>query len=524
MASLKNKRKKPSSSSILAPLGQSKKPNHCHELCTYQKTRDTHAKQWMMKCKTCFSEKAVSNNSNLVCLACASQCHNGHELYGLKLFNGYCDCGAEKKCRPIDGPGVMVYLPKRVGPVLAQQKADLDSDVDDDENNNNDNETINTATMSNGKKTKNTFIESAKSNQFSTQVLHSIQQQQKADNQKPNIKFIGGANLLECLMILYLGSSGVNQYQMSQLIQMSQQEAAAHLVSVWQDILYKSKQIQSNRWFFVNSKIQIRDSYEKTLQNVGVALDKGLDTKQPEVETKRINDQIAKATQGLVTDLIPKGAIQPLTQFIVVTTDYFRAQWKHPFEPAKLDPFYESDSKTRQELLMTQRKSKHLYYENDQFQFLQAAYDENEWAMGFILPSDHKYNVQKEPMPTNIPFEQFKEEKIKTLTIPKFKAKFVWTKAIPTFQKMGCTAMFQPGPHFDGITDAKDIFISLIAHQCTVDVSEKETVASAASAVMATRKCISRKKDDITFIANRPFYWYIVHRETKLIRWNGIYA
>lgn len=73
----------------------------CKCRCTFPKTGKNYKKQVMFHCETCFPGEP----SNIVCEACAAECHRGHELSEKRIGRAYCDCGygiSSVKCRCID--------------------------------------------------------------------------------------------------------------------------------------------------------------------------------------------------------------------------------------------------------------------------------------------------------------------------------------------------------------------------------------------------------------------------------------
>ncbi|MBM3175326.1 MAG: serpin family protein, partial [Chloroflexi bacterium] len=67
-------------------------------------------------------------------------------------------------------------------------------------------------------------------------------------------------------------------------------------------------------------------------QNYGAGL-RTLDFKQAsEASRITINDWVSQQTEGRIKDLIPKGAIDPLTRLVLTNAIYFNAAWQFPFK------------------------------------------------------------------------------------------------------------------------------------------------------------------------------------------------
>lgn len=71
---------------------------HDRDSCTKKSTGTKAVKQPFYDCVDCLYQKtwSQSHSGRLgVCLACARQCHKGHDLRNYRISSGYCDCGTK---------------------------------------------------------------------------------------------------------------------------------------------------------------------------------------------------------------------------------------------------------------------------------------------------------------------------------------------------------------------------------------------------------------------------------------------
>jgi len=76
---------------------------------------------------------------------------------------------------------------------------------------------------------------------------------------------------------------------------------------------------------------------------------------------------------------------------------------------------------------------------------------------------------------------------------------------------MGLTHLLGPSPDLSKLTQSQGLSVSKCFHEAVVDVDEKGTEASAATAIVVTR---SMNQKILQFTVDRPFFFAIYDRET----------
>lgn len=233
-------------------------------------------------------------------------------------------------------------------------------------------------------------------------------------------------------------------------------------------------------------------------------------------DVAKINDLIKKETNGLINNILSPDMLMgcPL---LLLNILYFKSEWKKKFntKQTRIGIF----NNKHEVMFMNLMDGKNQYYENQSCQLLEKDYIDN-WTMGFILPKNNSFDIMN--LPTFI--NNLKEETINHLMIPKFEIK---TKCsiMNLLRHMGCDVvesklnvskmitMNNGQPH-------DDLYIGNIIHSAVIKVDEEGTEAAAVTA-MVSYNCIEQDKNEINFIANVPFFYYIRNKTTGIISFIG---
>ena len=113
----------------------------------------------------------------------------------------------------------------------------------------------------------------------------------------------------------------------------------------------------------------------------------------PEASRVTINDWIGEETEGKIEDLIPHGAIDPMTRLVLTNAIYFNAAWANPFqEDATQDgPFVRLDGSKIDVPMMRQTES-FGYAAGDGYQVVELPYDGGELSMVICLPDRERFS------------------------------------------------------------------------------------------------------------------------------------
>lgn len=161
------------------------------------------------------------------------------------------------------------------------------------------------------------------------------------------------------------------------------------------------------------------------------------------------------------------------------------------------------------------------YHHNHELQFeaIQIPYFDQDYVMSIVLP--HKTQTLMNLthyLGGHELHATFQDSTTKGVEykIPKLKIK--WAKSLKSIlEKEGLKTIFE-NPDFSKLTPVPTLKVTDVYHVAEIEVEEKGTVASAATAVkFVTYSLESSPIDPLQFYVDRPFLLTILHKPTSLI-------
>lgn len=209
----------------------------------------------------------------------------------------------------------------------------------------------------------------------------------------------------------------------------------------------------------------------------------------PEEARRAINGKVESDTHGLISELIPRTAIDGDVVAVLTNALYFKAPWATPFAPPRPGDFYRLDGSTSNVNLLSAVRPL-PYYAGNGFVSVALPYYGNDLSMLLIVPDAGEYERVRAKLSGDglgdILAGQTSE--LVDLTLPVFKL----TTAVPakeTLKELGLTRAFDeetaefPKLKSEGI---KQVHVRAVLHQATVAIDELGTEASAATAIIAS--------------------------------------
>ncbi len=342
----------------------------------------------------------------------------------------------------------------------------------------------------------------------------------------------GGDNLLLspysislALVMTYAGARGETERQMAEVLHFTLSQEALHPAfnALDQALAGESDEDQAFRLHLVNAiwgqqGHKFRDAYLDTLaENYGAGL-RTLDFERaPEEARQAINDWASKETEERIPDLLPEGAIDPVTVLVLANAIYFKASWAESFmeEGTMEEPFALLDG--TEVSVPTMRGMISLRYADGQgYQAVEIPYQGGEMAMLILLPEGGAFDAFAGSLDAqglarivgNLRPASFE------LHLPKFgyESGFELAQAL---SDMGMPAAFG-GADFSGIDGTKELFIDQIYHKTFINVDEQGTEAAGATAVVMKRLAMPE-----VLRIDRPFVYLIRDAETGAILFLG---
>jgi serpin B len=241
----------------------------------------------------------------------------------------------------------------------------------------------------------------------------------------------------------------------------------------------------------------------------------------PEQSRVTINDWVSEETEGKIEDLIPQGAIDPLTRLVLTNAIYFNAAWANPFEEQATQegPFTLLDGSQVTVPMMRQTES-FGYAKGEGYQAVELPYDGREMAMVILLPDRDDFEAFEDSLDGDRVQAIIKDLKYQqvALTLPKFEfdSRFSLNQALAA---LGMPGAFSSRADFAGMTGNKDLFISDVVHKAFVSVDEEGTEAAAATAVVMKLSAVA--EEPVLVNVDHPFVFLIRDIETGAVLFVG---
>ncbi|GBP82043.1 Serine protease inhibitor 77Ba [Eumeta japonica] len=287
----------------------------------------------------------------------------------------------------------------------------------------------------------------------------------------------------------------------------------------------------SKNYMFLDDDFEISPDFRRTIIFDFEAVIKVLDFNDPTTAARLANNYIsnsgAKVTNVLTSDDFMEA------RMILTNVISFKGLWGLPFNrnDTAVEPFYGEDGSVIGEVNMMYQKSQFPFANIKQTGAfaLELPYGSNgKYSMLILLPSPGKTVMDTyrtlATFTINDILERLANDTQKygledvEVRIPRFKisTNVVLNKPL---DKMGVRDIFEPrAANFARVT-RESIYVSAIVHKADIEVTESGTVASAStSAVFADR--ISAP----SYVANRPFIYFVMEKTTTTIIFGGIYS
>jgi serpin B len=237
----------------------------------------------------------------------------------------------------------------------------------------------------------------------------------------------------------------------------------------------------------------------------------------PDVSRTTINRWVEEKTRNTIKDLVPPGAISPMTRLVITDAVYFKGTWVSQFDKNKTRnaDFRLSSGKSIPVPMMerTDEDAVYPYAETGTVHLIKIPYEHgtgNELSMLILLPkNDDLAAAEKYLDPDKLSELQNSSASRRVMVyIPKFTLETKYSLG-KTLTEMGMPTAFGDAD-FSGMDGTKYLYIQEIIHQAYVEVNEEGTEAAAATAVIMRGKGAAPSEGSVpVFRADHPFIFLI---------------
>jgi serpin B len=270
---------------------------------------------------------------------------------------------------------------------------------------------------------------------------------------------------------------------------------------------------------WVQSGLPVRPEFTARLSEAAARFAAADFARAPETARNEINRVIAEQTAGKITGLLPPGGIERQTRLVLANAVYLKAAWLQPFPAAQTRdaPFYpDGQDHADMTVPMMRGTAARGYVRGDGYQAVLLPYTGGSLAMAVMLPDGPLAALRPALGARSLGAVLTGTSRHQvTLSLPRFRVEAAFD-LIPALRQLGVHEAFSDEADFSGITEARPLRISTVAHKAYVDVDEHGTEAAAATAVGIRARAAFRPPPPVTMVVDRPFLFAVVHTATGL--------
>lgn len=263
-----------------------------------------------------------------------------------------------------------------------------------------------------------------------------------------------------------------------------------------------------------------KDCYETEIDQVDFR-------NQLEQTREKVNQWVSDKTSQKIPELFKKDSLNQDDKMVLANAIYFKASWKNSFDKkaTKQDTFYKNGrDQDKQTVQYMHETSSHRHAESDDLTALELAYDHKDLAMVVVLPKarDGLRNLEKRLTGKQLRdiISRMEQRKVK-VQLPKFGIRSR-IDLKDTLSKMGLESMFSNNnANFDRMSETP-LKVDSGVHEAYITVNENGTEAAAATGfAMNARSMPIQPVDPVSFVADHPFLYAVVHKGTGAIVFLG---
>jgi len=242
----------------------------------------------------------------------------------------------------------------------------------------------------------------------------------------------------------------------------------------------------------------------------------------PEESRTTINAWIEKQTNELIKKMLRPGAVDANLVMVLANAVYFKAGWATEFNKKNTTSQYFHVRSDRKVAVPMMKQMIYFQYTRDKdCQVLEMPYLGDRLSFVMLLPhkkdglSDLEKTLTLENL--NVRLAKLKKAAVSVM-MPRFSLRSD-VDLLPALTNLGVKRALSPEQaDFSGIRAGGGLFLDLVLHNASVDVSEEGTEAAAATIVRLSK---NGGRHPIHFTADHPFLFMIRDRQTGALLFLG---
>jgi len=282
--------------------------------------------------------------------------------------------------------------------------------------------------------------------------------------------------------------------------------------------------LETGNSVFVSDKFRVLPEYEKKVSTYYRAQVKNLDFSNSNEAAKVINAWVHNVTRGVINEIVGPQTLIADTTIVLANALFFKGKWKTAFDvkSTKVKCF---NSPTRgcvnTPLMQVADTFNYNQIVDLNAHAIELPYQDDKYAMLVLIPSSgNNIRILARDM-QHAKFSGILDQLRPTdlvVELPRFELEYS-ADLIQFLKPLKIQEIFGSNANLTGIIAQENIKINNIVHKTKVEVNEQGTRAAAATAAIVIPLMGSTTQK---IVADRPFIFFIYHRESRNIIFEGI--
>jgi serpin B len=243
---------------------------------------------------------------------------------------------------------------------------------------------------------------------------------------------------------------------------------------------------------------------------------------QPDEARQAINAWVGAETDDKIENLLPEGAIDPMTRMVLVNAIHLKFPWANPFDPSttQVGSFTRADGTTVSPSFMNDTL-RVPYTDDGQAQIVGLPLSGGDLSVVIALPHEGtRLQAYESALSTgSAALAQPSSTSDITLSIPKVTFTSPTFSLKPALQAMGMEVAFTPAANFTGMYTGGGLYLFDVLQKTTIAMQETGVEAAAATAVLI--EALAAESPSASVIVNRPYLVAIIDVPTGAILFLG---
>jgi serine protease inhibitor len=275
-----------------------------------------------------------------------------------------------------------------------------------------------------------------------------------------------------------------------------------------------------NDGLFLDPSLRVRAGYLDALKQwYGAGIER---VPFPGPALAAVNSWVDRGTHGRIPHLLDH--LDPTSVFVLANTIYLDAKWQHPFDPgATSSQPFRTGAGTSVSVKTMHQTASFDYVRGDGWQAVRLPYRGGRMSMWVLLPktgADPRKLLSASilsGLPANPATSTVR------LSLPRWDISTVSDLA-GALQSLGLTHVFNGAGDFSALTPDSRFSVTRVLQQADITVGEKGTKAAAATAIIGETMGAVPAPDPVTFTADHPFAFVVMHDATGVPLFEGVVA